>query len=77
VLVGTDKNGAPIPMTVREIKEKTVVMDLNHPLAGKTLVFDVKVVDIQPPPAPQTSSKPTPPGQPSAPAKPAAPPQAK
>ena len=77
VLVGTDKNGSPIPMTVREIKEKTVVMDLNHPLAGKTLVFDVKVVDIQPPPAPQTSSKPTPPGQPSAPAKPAAPPQAK
>ena len=36
-----------MPMTVREIKEKTVVMDLNHPMAGKTLVFDVKVVDIQ------------------------------
>src|SRR6186997_3021215 len=50
VLVGTDKNGSPIPMTVREIKEKTVVMDLNHPLAGKTLVFDVKVVDIEPAP---------------------------
>jgi len=77
VLVGTDKNGSPIPMTVREIKEKTVVMDLNHPLAGKTLVFDVKVLDIQPPPAPPTSSKPVPPGQPGAPAKSAAPPQAK
>src|ERR1051325_7039517 len=50
VLVGSDKNGSPIPMTVREIKEKTVLMDLNHPLAGKTLVFDVKVVDIQVPP---------------------------
>ena len=78
VLVGTDKNGSPIPMTVREIKEKTVVMDLNHPLAGKTLVFDVKVVDIQPAPTtPPTASKPVPPGQPSAPAKPTAPSQAK
>jgi FKBP-type peptidyl-prolyl cis-trans isomerase SlyD len=77
VLVGADKNGSPMPMTVREIKEKTVVMDLNHPLAGKTLVFDVKVVDIQPPPPPPTASKPAPPAQPSTPGKPSAPPQTK
>jgi FKBP-type peptidyl-prolyl cis-trans isomerase SlyD len=78
VLVGTDKNGSPMPMTVKEIKEKTVVMDLNHPLAGKTLVFDVKVVDIQPPPTtPPTASKPAQPAQPSAPPKSAAPPQTK
>ena len=75
VLVGTDKNGSPMPMTVREIKEKTVVMDLNHPLAGKTLVFDVKVVDIQPAPPPPTASKSAPPAQPGAPTKPSAPPQ--
>jgi FKBP-type peptidyl-prolyl cis-trans isomerase 2 len=30
-----------------EIKDKTVVVDLNHPLAGKTLNFDVKVTDIK------------------------------
>ena len=78
VLVGTDKNGSPMPMTVKEIKEKTVVMDLNHPLAGKTLVFDVKVVDIQPPPTtPPTASKPAQPAQPSAPPKSVAPPQTK
>ena len=64
-----------MPMTVREIKEKTVVMDLNHPLAGKTLVFDVKVVDIQPAPPPPTTSKSAPPAQPGAPTKPSAPPQ--
>jgi hypothetical protein len=58
-----------VPMTVREIKEKTVVMDLNHPMAGKTLVFDVKVVDIQPAPPP-----PAQPAKPAAPAKPVAPP---
>ena len=34
---------------VKEIKDKTVVVDLNHPLAGKTLVFDVKVLGIDPP----------------------------
>lgn len=77
MLVGTDKNGAPMPMTVREIKEKTVVMDLNHPLAGKTLVFDVKVVDIQPAPTTPPASKPAPPSQPAAPAKPSGPPQTK
>ena len=37
---------------IKEIKEKTVVIDMNHPMAGKTLVFNVKVVDIQPAPPP-------------------------
>jgi FKBP-type peptidyl-prolyl cis-trans isomerase 2 len=55
---------------VHEIKEKTVVVDLNHPMAGKTLVFDVKVVDIQPAPVPSAQ-----PAAPAAPAKPAAPAQ--
>jgi FKBP-type peptidyl-prolyl cis-trans isomerase SlyD len=77
VLVGTNKDGSPIPMTVREIKEKTVVMDLNHPLAGKTLVFDVKVIDVEPAPAAPTPNQPTAPAQPSAPQKPVAPPQKK
>ena len=34
-------------MRVKEIKEKTVVVDLNNPLAGKTLTFDVKVTEHQ------------------------------
>jgi FKBP-type peptidyl-prolyl cis-trans isomerase SlyD len=32
---------------VSEIKDKTVVVDLNHPLAGKTLAFHVKVLDVK------------------------------
>jgi FKBP-type peptidyl-prolyl cis-trans isomerase SlyD len=36
-----------MPIRVHEIKEKTVVVDFNHPLAGKTLNFDVKVKDIK------------------------------
>ncbi len=31
---------------VKEIRDTTVVLDLNHPLAGQTLYFDVRVVDI-------------------------------
>ena len=72
VLMGAGKDGAPIPMTIRQIKEKTVVVDMNHPMAGKTLVFDVKVVDIQPPP-PARSSQPSKAAAPTQPAKPADP----
>jgi FKBP-type peptidyl-prolyl cis-trans isomerase SlyD len=75
VLVGRNNEGMPIPLTVREIKDKTVVMDLNHPLAGKTLVFDVKVINIEPAPAmPPVAVSPP---QASSPAKPTAPPQPK
>jgi FKBP-type peptidyl-prolyl cis-trans isomerase SlyD len=35
-------------ITVTEVKEQTVVVDANHPLAGKTLHFDVEVVDVRP-----------------------------
>lgn len=32
---------------VTEVKADSVVLDFNHPLAGKTLYFDVKVLDIR------------------------------
>ncbi|MGI5940011.1 MAG: FKBP-type peptidyl-prolyl cis-trans isomerase [Thermoleophilia bacterium] len=35
------------PLTLVEVKENTVVVDANHPLAGKRLHFDVEVVDIR------------------------------
>jgi FKBP-type peptidyl-prolyl cis-trans isomerase 2 len=73
ILAAKTPEGQVIPMRVSEIKEKTVVMDMNHPMAGKTLVFDVKIVDIQPapPPSPPTAQ----PAKPAAPAKPVAPAQ--
>jgi FKBP-type peptidyl-prolyl cis-trans isomerase SlyD len=72
VLMAKGPQGQQIPVRVHEIKEKTVVLDLNHPMAGKTLVFDVKVLDVQPAAA---STQPTQPARPAAPAQPAKPAQ--
>ncbi len=47
VLQASGEDGKGIPVVVREIKEDTVVLDFNHPLAGRTLTFDVKVLDVQ------------------------------
>jgi peptidylprolyl isomerase len=38
--------GQPIPVVVLEVKEEVVVMDANHMLAGKDLVFEVELVEI-------------------------------
>jgi FKBP-type peptidyl-prolyl cis-trans isomerase SlyD len=46
-LEGTNTDGQPIVGRVAEINEKTVLLDFNHPLAGKTLHFDVKILNIQ------------------------------
>ena len=39
----------PVAMTVTGVTEDAVTVDLNHPLAGKKLIFDVKVVDVRAP----------------------------
>ena len=46
-LQGKDPEGHVVYPRVAEIKDDTVVLDFNHPLAGKTLHFDVKILDIQ------------------------------
>jgi FKBP-type peptidyl-prolyl cis-trans isomerase SlyD len=50
-LFAKNAEGEMFPVRVKEVKDKTVVIDMNHPLAGKILVFDVKIIDVQPPQA--------------------------
>ncbi len=47
-LVAQGQNGQTRHAFVKEVKEKTILLDTNHPLAGKALTFDVKVVGIEP-----------------------------
>lgn len=35
------------PIRVHEVKDDVVVLDFNHPLAGKSLKFDIRVVSIE------------------------------
>lgn len=40
--------GQSYPITVKEIREEMVVVDLNHPLAGERLFFEVKICGVRP-----------------------------
>ncbi|MHA1251609.1 MAG: FKBP-type peptidyl-prolyl cis-trans isomerase [Candidatus Helarchaeota archaeon] len=36
----------PIPGRIKEISKDKVIIDLNYPLAGETLIFSIKIVDV-------------------------------
>ena len=42
-----DQTGRPMPGTVTDINENSITVDLNHPLSGKDLTFNIKVVGIE------------------------------
>ncbi len=63
-LQGQGPDGGMIFAEVTEVKENTVIVDLNHPMAGKTLFFAVKVLKIETAEAQKVEM----PGMPSAPA---------
>jgi len=38
----------PIPVMVKEIKDDSVIVDFNHPLAGKDLIFEYELLEKRP-----------------------------
>lgn len=36
------------PMVIKEVKENSVLLDMNHPLAGQDLHYAVKVMEVRP-----------------------------
>tara|TARA_Y100000310_G_C20396203_1_gene675222 strand:+ start:47 stop:514 length:468 start_codon:yes stop_codon:yes gene_type:complete len=48
IALGTP-DGKQIPATIKEVGEEDLTLDLNHPLAGKTLNFSIKVVGVNEP----------------------------
>ena len=41
--------GQNFPVVIVEIKDEIVVLDANHPLAGKELIFDLELIEIDAP----------------------------
>jgi FKBP-type peptidyl-prolyl cis-trans isomerase 2 len=42
----SDNQGNVFPVVIAEVKENSVVLDANHVLAGKDLIFDIELVEI-------------------------------
>jgi FKBP-type peptidyl-prolyl cis-trans isomerase 2 len=39
-------NGQPVPVQITKVEEENIIIDANHPLAGKDLTFDIELVEI-------------------------------
>jgi peptidylprolyl isomerase len=45
-LKATRIDGREFSVTVRELSDKSVTLDANHPLAGKDLTFEIQLMEI-------------------------------
>ncbi len=45
-LEATSQDGRRQILVIEEVKESTVILDANHPLAGKELIFDIELVEV-------------------------------
>jgi peptidylprolyl isomerase len=42
----TQQNGQAFPVLITEVTDTSVTLDANHPLAGRDLTFDLRLVEI-------------------------------
>jgi FKBP-type peptidyl-prolyl cis-trans isomerase 2 len=47
LLVAQDDQGRTQRLRVHKVEGDKATLDFNHPLAGKTLIFDVKILEVQ------------------------------
>lgn len=40
-------DGRKVPAMIADVDDKSVKIDLNHPLAGKTVIFEIKIAGIK------------------------------
>lgn len=48
IMLFTAVNGNEMPGLIREVAEESITVDFNHPLAGRTVCFDIDVLAINP-----------------------------
>jgi peptidylprolyl isomerase len=46
-LTMSNNQGQNFPVVIVELKDESVLLDANHPLAGKELIFDLELVEIE------------------------------
>ena len=47
VIQGNSPSGEQVPFTVVEVTDTLVTLDRNHPLAGKDLIFEIQLVQVE------------------------------
>ena len=47
LVIFNDAANAEMPGVVKEFDDEHVTIDFNHPLAGKTLTFDVEIISVK------------------------------
>ncbi|MBQ9953966.1 MAG: FKBP-type peptidyl-prolyl cis-trans isomerase [Eggerthellaceae bacterium] len=47
IWLSSSDDGQPMPATVIDMDMRTVTFDLNHPLAGKSLTYEVEILAIE------------------------------